>query len=257
MTRLAGRLGIDRTTMTRNLSLAERRGLIKTKPGKDSRERLIEITTAGRELADHAFPRGRAHSRRQRRAMLMNLLALLACTYTQRRQTWHWISSAVRFHGRNCRNISVFTNALASRDRPASVWSPTAGLDGPATDALRQEPTSPARSTDYPLVGAMVVPPPIIVGIAAILSQRVRTTLLAVPTETLIGLNAMRVFGAFFLLLAAAGRLSGPFPYSAGWGDVITGLMAIPLAMRVARGAASLTHPRAGTYLPCSTSWPP
>ena len=42
----------------------------------------------------------------------------------------------------------------------------------------------------------------------------------------------MRVFGAFFLLLAAVGRLSGPFPYSAGWGDVIVGLTAIPLAMR-------------------------
>jgi DNA-binding MarR family transcriptional regulator len=56
VTRLAGRLGIDRTTLTRNLSLAERRGLVKDKPGEDSRERLIEITTAGRELAATAFP---------------------------------------------------------------------------------------------------------------------------------------------------------------------------------------------------------
>ena len=56
VTRLAGRLGIDRTTLTRNLSLAERRGLVKDRPGEDSRERLIEITAAGRELAATAFP---------------------------------------------------------------------------------------------------------------------------------------------------------------------------------------------------------
>jgi DNA-binding MarR family transcriptional regulator len=56
VTRLAGRLGIDRTTLTRNLSLAKRRDLVKDKAGKDSRERLIEITTAGRELAASAFP---------------------------------------------------------------------------------------------------------------------------------------------------------------------------------------------------------
>jgi hypothetical protein len=43
----------------------------------------------------------------------------------------------------------------------------------------------------------------------------------------------------FFLLLAAESRLSGPFPLSAGWGDVIVGLTAIPLAIAIAR------HPRA------------
>jgi DNA-binding MarR family transcriptional regulator len=56
VTRLAARLGIDRTTLTRNLSLAERRGLVTHRPGEDSRERLIEITAAGRELATSAFP---------------------------------------------------------------------------------------------------------------------------------------------------------------------------------------------------------
>jgi len=64
---------------------------------------------------------------------------------------------------------------------------------------------------------------------------RFRAALMAVPMPLLIGLNAMRLFGALFLVLAAVGRLSGPFPYSAGWGDVITGLLAIPLALVVAR----------------------
>src|ERR1700732_1769509 len=43
------------------------------------------------------------------------------------------------------------------------------------------------------------------------------------------------MLGVLFLLLAATGRLSGPFPYSAGWGDIITGAFAIPLALSVAR----------------------
>jgi DNA-binding MarR family transcriptional regulator len=64
MTRLAGRLGIDRTTLTRNLSLAERRGLVKDKASEDSRERLIEITAAGHELAATALPAWQAAQQR-------------------------------------------------------------------------------------------------------------------------------------------------------------------------------------------------
>jgi DNA-binding MarR family transcriptional regulator len=60
VTRLAGRLGIDRTTLTRNLSLAERRGLVRIRPGKDSRERLVKITLTGREEAEKAFPAWRS-----------------------------------------------------------------------------------------------------------------------------------------------------------------------------------------------------
>jgi hypothetical protein len=30
-----------------------------------------------------------------------------------------------------------------------------------------------------------------------------------------------------FLLLAGEGRLSGPFPFYAGWGDIITGVLAL------------------------------
>jgi hypothetical protein len=51
----------------------------------------------------------------------------------------------------------------------------------------------------------------------------------------LIGVNALRVLGVLFLLLAVVGRLSGPFPFSAGFGDIITGAFAIPLALSVAR----------------------
>ena len=56
LTRLAQRLGIDRTTLTRNLLPVERRGIVKTSAGEDGRARMIEITPLGRELAARALP---------------------------------------------------------------------------------------------------------------------------------------------------------------------------------------------------------
>ena len=137
-------------------------------------------------------------------------------------------------------NISVFANALGISP-PARIGLVAVGgaWTGLQLSLYAAGAYQSAAVQTFPLVGPMVVLPPIIVGFAAILSQRVRATLLAMPTQLLIGLNAMRAFGAFFLLLAAVGRLSGPFPYSAGWGDVIVGLTAMPLAMRVARGSVS------------------
>lgn len=56
VTRLSARLGIDRTTLTRNLALAESRGLVMARPGEDGRERVVEITPAGQAKAKKAFP---------------------------------------------------------------------------------------------------------------------------------------------------------------------------------------------------------
>jgi hypothetical protein len=56
-----------------------------------------------------------------------------------------------------------------------------------------------------------------------------RRALAALPLQAMVGLNIGRALGFLFLLLAADGRLSGPFPQSAGWGDVITGLVAVPM----------------------------
>jgi len=63
-----------------------------------------------------------------------------------------------------------------------------------------------------------------------------RDTLLALPLSALIGINAFRIGGVFFFILFAQGRLSAPFAQSAGWGDIITGLFAIPLAAMAAAG---------------------
>ena len=47
VSQLAEELGMDRTTLTRNLSVLERQGFIKISPGKDHRTRIVTITSRG------------------------------------------------------------------------------------------------------------------------------------------------------------------------------------------------------------------
>jgi len=54
--RLAEELGLDRTTMTRNLAPLERDGLVVSAPGPDKRVRLIQLTDAGRRTLAKALP---------------------------------------------------------------------------------------------------------------------------------------------------------------------------------------------------------
>ena len=61
-----------------------------------------------------------------------------------------------------------------------------------------------------------------------------RAAFLSVPLAALVGVNAFRIGGICFLALHNAGRLAAPFLTSAGWGDIITGLAAIPLAAMAA-----------------------
>jgi hypothetical protein len=97
-----------------------------------------------------------------------------------------------------------------------------------------------STATPVPVVGVMAGLPVIVVGGAALVSARVRETLLALPVTLLIGLNTMRILlGGFMVLLALQGRLSGPFPQFAGWGDVVVGLIAIPLTVATARNFRS------------------
>ena len=72
-----------------------------------------------------------------------------------------------------------------------------------------------------------------------------RAALLAVPLAALVALNVARLGGVLFLVLAADGRLSAPFAPSAGWGDIITGLFALPLALMARRDAGRLATPLA------------
>lgn len=56
MSRLAERLVMDRTTLTRNLRPLEKEGLIRIERGADQRERLIRLTRRGRTTFERALP---------------------------------------------------------------------------------------------------------------------------------------------------------------------------------------------------------
>jgi DNA-binding MarR family transcriptional regulator len=54
--KLAGILGMERTTLTRNLALPEARKWISIKPGDDPRSRLVAVTAQGRAAVRRGFP---------------------------------------------------------------------------------------------------------------------------------------------------------------------------------------------------------
>jgi DNA-binding MarR family transcriptional regulator len=55
-TRLAGILGMDRTTLTRNIAPLERDGLLAMRPGPDRRVKLLVLTERGRRTLGEAIP---------------------------------------------------------------------------------------------------------------------------------------------------------------------------------------------------------
>jgi hypothetical protein len=87
------------------------------------------------------------------------------------------------------------------------------------------------------VVGLFVVVP-LLVAALATTWPAVRTAMLSIPMSVMVALNIVRVFAVLFLLLAAEGRLTGPFPYSAAWGDIITGVLAVPVLWLLKDGAA-------------------
>src|SRR3972149_1305820 len=56
VTRLADLTVTDRTTLTRNLKLLEKRGLIRVQMGNDRREREVTLTAQGREALASGLP---------------------------------------------------------------------------------------------------------------------------------------------------------------------------------------------------------
>src|SRR5436305_12815047 len=56
------------------------------------------------------------------------------------------------------------------------------------------------------------------------------------PSSWLVALQLYRVFGAIFLVAWMRGVAPGAFALPAGIGDVITGLLAVPIAISLAAG---------------------
>ena len=58
-----------------------------------------------------------------------------------------------------------------------------------------------------------------------------------IPLPALIGVHAVRLLGGFLVLLYMQGRLPAPFAPAAGWGDVLIGATALPVAYLAATRA--------------------
>jgi len=87
-----------------------------------------------------------------------------------------------------------------------------------------------ARSQGIPWI-ALGVGAPIVVGfVAFFLSPQVRRIVDSLPQAWLLSVQFPRLMGATFLVLLAEHRLPAVFARPAGWGDVLIGVAALPVA---------------------------
>jgi hypothetical protein len=78
---------------------------------------------------------------------------------------------------------------------------------------------------------------PVIIGLFVLLrSKTIGAFLDAAPASWLIALQVYRVFGGIFLINWMHGTAAGVFAIPAGIGDMLTGIMALPVALLVAFG---------------------
>jgi hypothetical protein len=79
---------------------------------------------------------------------------------------------------------------------------------------------------------------PVAVGVPILLSsRRIGTVLDAMPASWLVALQVLRVLGSAFLIGWVYGTVPGIFALPAGIGDVLTGLIAVPLAISLGSGS--------------------
>jgi hypothetical protein len=102
---------------------------------------------------------------------------------------------------------------------------------------LAPSPSSPIQDPFYvtPLIPWFVVTSLAIALLAIRRSASLRTALAAVPLPTLHALQVWRIFGVVFIVQQAQGLLPAGFGLPAGWGDLVVGLTAAPLALALER----------------------
>ena len=92
--------------------------------------------------------------------------------------------------------------------------------------------------TRFPVLpSAMLLP--VIIGVPLLLtSKRVGQVLDAMPRSWLIALQLYRIFGIWAVAAGLRGAMPGILSWPAGFGDLLTGLFALPAAIAVASGTA-------------------
>ncbi len=87
----------------------------------------------------------------------------------------------------------------------------------------------------FPVVPLAIVVPVAIGLVLLMRSHRIAAALDALPPSWLVGLQVYRVFGGAFLVQLALGQLAPVFALPAGTGDVLVGVLALPVAFYLAR----------------------
>jgi hypothetical protein len=134
----------------------------------------------------------------------------------------------------------TLSGTIAGRVRAAIllvIWLAAVALLG-ATRALGYE-----HGLGTPGLGMAVILPILVLSIAYLKIPAAREALSRIPVWVLIAANGLRVLGFTFLVLYAAHRLPAPFAPLAGWGDIIVGAMAVPVAWLSARQGARARLP--------------
>ncbi|MBO0721328.1 MAG: hypothetical protein J2P41_10935 [Blastocatellia bacterium] len=95
-----------------------------------------------------------------------------------------------------------------------------------------------AGRSQLPLIPLALILP-LVIGLTLLMrSSRIALAIDAVSPSWLVGLQVYRVLGASILALWAYDAIPGVFALPAGIGDVIVGLLALPVAFYLASGAA-------------------
>lgn len=84
-------------------------------------------------------------------------------------------------------------------------------------------------------VGLAVIVPVVALWAGMLRLPSLRAGLERVSLPSLIAVHVVRIVGISFLILHAQRRLPAPFAPVAGWGDILAGAFAIPVALLVAR----------------------
>jgi hypothetical protein len=117
---------------------------------------------------------------------------------------------------------------------PLTLW--LAGIWAAAVSGVFQ-----IRLGVIPRIPIAVVVPLVIGLIAVIRSRRIAAAVDAAPLSWLVGIQVYRVIGGIFLVEWLHGGLPGAFAVPAGAGDMLVGLLALPVAAYAASGRRGST----------------
>jgi len=92
----------------------------------------------------------------------------------------------------------------------------------------------PDNPFGLPVLGLSVAVPVLVLCLAVSRIHVLKQALRNAPIAPMVAMNIVRVLGVSFLLLKAQGRVAPTFASIAGWGDIIVGLLAIPLSWALA-----------------------